>query len=572
MAEGLWEHEVLRQGAEKLIDWLERSLSAEHPVVHTSSPSDLSAHLPFNTISLDVADTDSAFAADEQPDPITAALSMLQQSLNHSVKASHPLFLNQLYAAPDRAGLLADWAVSTINANVHTFEAAPLFTVAERESIRKLCSVCGFDTGSCEGVFLPGTSLGNAYALHLGRHEHFPSVCTQGMCKALHEQAPCAFVGKHSHYSYGKVAALAGVGTHNIIAVEERESDGSMDPNDLRKKAQHARTVLGLSPFFVGATSGTTVKGSFDSLVELREVCNELGGLWLHTDAAWGGAVLFSPWQETKQLIAGIDKVDSAAFALHKLLGMPIQCSPLLVQRKGLLASANSSGASYLFQPDKLHPEQDMGDLTLGCGRRGDGFKLWFAWRLNGTARLQQRVAECEELAMELDAELRKRAGRFLRVFQRHFTTLCFWFVPPSIRENDAHIERLLNKQHAKAHTFENGDAHVATIRDVKGSTVEKHSRNHQDRSKWRSYACSDFIERQLIEYLLADANMKSRIGGITSTLKKRLQLSGDAVIAYQPLDDLPNFFRVAFTGAGVKSSTNAHYLLDLLEHHGSDL
>jgi inosine/xanthosine triphosphate pyrophosphatase family protein len=62
------------------------------------------------------------------------------------------------------------------------------------------------------------------------------------------------------------------------------------------------------------------------------------------------------------------------------------------------------------------------------------------------------------------------------------------------------------------------------------------------------------------------------RLGKVTSTLKKRLQASGDAVVAYQPLGDLPNFFRVAFTGAGHVDESEAEKLLDLMEHHGSDL
>ena len=38
---------------------------------------------------------------------------------------------------------------------------------------------------------------------------------------------------------------------------------------------------------------GTTVRGAFDPLKEIGEICEKVG-VWYHVDAAWGGACLFS--------------------------------------------------------------------------------------------------------------------------------------------------------------------------------------------------------------------------------------------------------------------------------------
>ena len=48
----------------------------------------------------------------------------------------------------------------------------------------------------------------------------------------------------------------------------------------------------------------------------------------------------------------------------------------------GLLQQSNASNASYLFQPDKLNVEYDLGDKTIQCGRRADAFKLWLTWKV----------------------------------------------------------------------------------------------------------------------------------------------------------------------------------------------
>ena len=64
------------------------------------------------------------------------------------------------------------------------------------------------------------------------------------------------------------------------------------------------------------------------------------------------------------------------------LQGMPLQCSVFLTRHADILKQTNASGAAYLFQPDKLNAEYDLGDKTIQCGRRPDAFKLWLAWKV----------------------------------------------------------------------------------------------------------------------------------------------------------------------------------------------
>ena len=47
----------------------------------------------------------------------------------------------------------------------------------------------------------------------------------------------------------------------------------------LRHKAE------GKTPFFVNATAGTTVKGAFDPIDEIANICNK-HDLWLHVDVS----------------------------------------------------------------------------------------------------------------------------------------------------------------------------------------------------------------------------------------------------------------------------------------------
>ena len=60
-----------------------------------------------------------------------------------------------------------------------------------------------------------------------------------------------------------------------------------------------------MEPYFVNATAGTTVLGSFDPLDEIADVCQKYG-IWLHADSAWGGGVLLS--RKYKHLMKGIER------------------------------------------------------------------------------------------------------------------------------------------------------------------------------------------------------------------------------------------------------------------------
>lgn len=59
---------------------------------------------------------------------------------------------------------------------------------------------------------------------------------------------------------------------------------GKMSVTDLKVKIKESLN-LGMKPFLVAATSGTTVLGAFDPLQEIADVCDEYD-LWLHVDVS----------------------------------------------------------------------------------------------------------------------------------------------------------------------------------------------------------------------------------------------------------------------------------------------
>jgi glutamate/tyrosine decarboxylase-like PLP-dependent enzyme len=188
-------------------------------------------------------------------------------------------------------------------------------------------------------------------------------------------------------------------------------------------------TERGKTPFYVNSTAGSTVLGSFDPFTAISQVARR-HGLWMHIDGAWGGSFVFSDTLRERSL-KGCDLADSIAINPHKMLGVPVTCSFLLLKDLRNAHIANTLRAGYLFH-DNFDEEDgagdtrardvneatngpvalakdadeeewtapdDLADLTLQCGRRGDSLKLFLAWQYYGTVGYAAKIDNAYSVA-----------------------------------------------------------------------------------------------------------------------------------------------------------------------------
>jgi glutamate/tyrosine decarboxylase-like PLP-dependent enzyme len=165
------------------------------------------------------------------------------------------------------------------------------------------------------------------------------------------------------------------------------DEQGRMRP-DLLAATLRADIDAGIRPVMINATAGTTVMGAFDPIDELADIARE-HRVWIHVDGAWGGALLLLHNARTR-LFAGLERCDSLTWDAHKLMGVPLTCSILLLRERGLLERHLGEDAEYLFQVDT--PELNPGLRSIQCGRRNDALKLWAAWQHHGDAGYRARV------------------------------------------------------------------------------------------------------------------------------------------------------------------------------------
>ncbi len=363
---------LLQRAAQIAAAHLEGNLDRSRPIVEWRSPEELEGLL--------------ALELPRQGLPIESVLEQAETLLRYSVRTGHPRFFNQLFNHLDPAGVVGEWLAAVANSSMYTYEAAPVFTLMEEKLSERLCALAGFDRG--EALLNPGGSISNLMAMLAARTRAFPRARIDGFGP---EDRPVVFASAEAHYSIARAAGILGFGLKGMRAVP-CDADGAMIPAEL-ERAVAAAEDEGLKPFFVCATSGTTMAASYDPIDAVAEVAAR-HGMWLHVDAAFGGNVLFSP--KHRGLMAGIERADSMCFNPHKTMAVPLHCSALLMRDRGLLHDTFETRADYLFH-DTDEGNRDRGDMTLQCGRRVDALKLWLAWQAQGDEGYRARVERAFE-------------------------------------------------------------------------------------------------------------------------------------------------------------------------------
>jgi glutamate/tyrosine decarboxylase-like PLP-dependent enzyme len=344
----------------------------------------------------------------------------VEDYLKYSVRTGHRQYFNQLWSGSTLPGFLGEVIAALANTSMYTHEVAPVATLLEKELIRKMGRLAGFRNP--EGLFLTGGSNGNLQAMLLARHRRAPDIKDQGASSA---GKLAVFVSEEAHYSFEKAANVLGVGEAHVIKVKTDDA-GRMLPDDLERRVERSRDS-GLTPFFVGATAGTTVKGAFDPFLEIAALARG-NNLWMHVDGSLGGTALLSP--RHRGLLEGLEEADSFIWNAHKLMGLPLICSIFLVREQGWLHRANSvRGAEYIFH-DEAYGASDLGPLSLQCGRRVDALKLWLSWMYYGDQGYAERVDRLFELTEYAEQIVRKTPELELMA-PRSSVTLCFRYRTP---------------------------------------------------------------------------------------------------------------------------------------------
>ena len=231
------------------------------------------------------------------------------------------------------------------------------------------------------------------------------------------------FSSDQTHAIITKACMVLGIPHHRQVKTSAAHNF-AMQAADLKDAIEEEMT-LGRVPLAVVATTGTTSSCAFDPLEPISAVCRELGGLWLHIDAAYGGAYACLP--ELQHLFRGMEHVDSIAVNCHKKLLCPFDlCALYLADRRPVL-SALSLQPEYLKNAaSESGAVVDYEHWQLPLGRRFRALKLWFVMRRFGTEGMRRHVRLGLEHSAYFASRLAEHPDLFELVVPVSLSLVCF--------------------------------------------------------------------------------------------------------------------------------------------------
>ena len=207
------------------------------------------------------------------------------------------------------------------------------------------------------------------------------------------------YTSVQAHSSIEKDVLVAGFAREQLRAVPT-DVDFAMDADVLADMVA-TDVAEGLLPCLVVATVGTTSSGAIDPVARVCDIAGPVGA-WVHVDAAWAGSATVCP--EHRDLLDGLDRVDSYCFNPHKWLLTNFDCSAFYVADSEPLLGSLSIVPDYLRNAASDAGEVvDYRDWQVPLGRRFRALKLWFVLRSYGIeglrAHIRAHVAAATDLA-----------------------------------------------------------------------------------------------------------------------------------------------------------------------------
>ena len=302
----------------------------------------------------------------------------LQVSSQLQVQISHPAYFGLFDPPSSTMGIIGETLVATFNPQLSVWSQSPGAVEMEQLLVRAFADKFGYKDTEADGTFTSGGAEANHTALITALTSVFPAFVRNGV-RALAGQ-PVLYVSAEGHHSIMKAARSCGLGAESVREIDVDEHL-RLNIRVLKEKILQDKKA-GLLPFLVVATVGTTNAGAIDPLKELADIAAE-EKMWLHADAAWGGAVALVP--ELRGLLQGIERADSITFDTHKWLSIPRGAGLYLTRHPKVLGDAFHVTASYmpLVNTDKAEVT-DPFKHSMQWSRHFTGLKVFLTLAVAG--------------------------------------------------------------------------------------------------------------------------------------------------------------------------------------------
>jgi len=313
----------------------------------------------------------------------------------------------------------------------------------------------GYQAGDA-GVFTSGGTQSNLMGLMLARDAFFArqghSIQQDGVVGNLRKMK--VFCSENAHFSVQKNMALLGLGYQSVTLVKT-DQFARMDVSDLAAKLAQAQ-ANGEQILAIVATAGTTDAGAIDPLRAIAELAAE-HQIWVHVDAAWGGALLLS--EKYRDYLDGIELVDSITLDFHKQFFQTISCGAFLLKEARHYELMRYQAAYLNSEFDEAQGVPNLVSKSLQTTRRFDALKLWMGLEALGQKQYAEIIDHGVTLAQDVAKYVTEQASLEL-VMQPQLASVLFRYRPESLAASSDATIGLLNQKIGDA-LLESGRANV---------------------------------------------------------------------------------------------------------------
>jgi glutamate/tyrosine decarboxylase-like PLP-dependent enzyme len=417
------------------------------------------------------------------PAPSATVLEEFRRRLaGGQMNSQHPRQFGYFTPPPLPMSMMGELLAQMTNQGVDVWHAGPFAAFVEEEVVRWLCDLVGYGAESF-GLLTSGGVMANFMGMTLARDLHLGRLLGAGRApRGAMLEGVRVYTSDQTHFSIARSLDELGFPSATLVVIPADRS--------FRLRAEPVAAAVardrsaGLTPFAIAAVAGSTNTGSVDAIGELAELA-AAEDLWLHVDAAYGGAARLS--RRDAGRVPDLDRADSVTVDPHKWFFQAYDIGGLVVRDGTHLAEAFGGRAPEYYRGGERGTQQaaatadghdseadqlNFYKLSFEGTRRWRALKLWMTWKHLGTEGFGRLIEATDDLAAHLARRCAEADDFEALPAAPELSVVCFRHLPGGraaamarpATELDAHQDRL------QAALEESGDGWLTTTR-LRGAT-----------------------------------------------------------------------------------------------------
>ena len=313
--------------------------------------------------------------------------------------AQHPGSFSYFTPPPLPSSIAGEVLAQWIHQGVDVWHAGPIGAFVEEEVASWLRDLVGFGPDGWS-VLTSGGVMANVMAMTMARDVWLAKLRgLPGPPRGAALEGVRVYASDQTHFSIARALAVLGFPDDTLVVIESDEQFRLQGP-PVAEAIERDRGA-GLTPLAIAAVVGSTNTGSVDDTPGLADVA-EREDVWLHVDAAYGGAARLS--RRDAHRVPGLERADSVTVDPHKWFFQAYDIGALVVRRREDLLSTFHRAPEYYASNRPEDEPLNWYQYSIEGTRRFRALKLWMSWKQLGTAGLGALIEQNDDLAAYLAA------------------------------------------------------------------------------------------------------------------------------------------------------------------------